>query len=331
MSWDTFKHALEGIGYVLDTPGALTRGLLSGKPGERATGRQMLESWGAVGPDKPGLDAGDAAGFLADLVVDPLNLVGGGLVKSAATKAAAVKRANAASQAMRKAGAMPAEIVEHLHPSMLENGMPKRVYHGTQEAFDKFDMAKADPHALYGKGIYTTLDPHVASEYTTKAGPYGRVNVAAKAGREKELADAYRTAYETTGLDSQMAQNAVNTLHMPHSRGTEELRRLAGPHVDETFIASKPANVRMHFLDVRNPFNADAVRGLSPEAIRQAGFDAITHEGGASMGNRAHQVMIALHPSQVYSPYVAPALRAVPNIKKRLALMAAYNASRGLR
>lgn len=68
---------LEGAGYVLDTPGSLLRGVLSGKPGERKSGRDMLEAWGALNPNTPGLDWGDVAGFGADVLVDPLNLIGG--------------------------------------------------------------------------------------------------------------------------------------------------------------------------------------------------------------------------------------------------------------
>jgi hypothetical protein len=81
--WDI----LSGAGYVLDTPGALTRGaignigdLVSGKnrtKGARATGREMLESLGILGPNREGFDAGDVVGGVADLVVDPVNVLSG--------------------------------------------------------------------------------------------------------------------------------------------------------------------------------------------------------------------------------------------------------------
>ena len=44
---------LTDIGYVLDTPGALTRGLLAGRPGERVGGREMLTEWGLTDPNDP--------------------------------------------------------------------------------------------------------------------------------------------------------------------------------------------------------------------------------------------------------------------------------------
>lgn len=75
MWYDPVLELLSGLGYVLDTPGALTRGLLSGRPGERASGRDMLESWGVLGANQEGLDWGDAAGFGAEMLVDPLNLL----------------------------------------------------------------------------------------------------------------------------------------------------------------------------------------------------------------------------------------------------------------
>jgi hypothetical protein len=68
---------LSGLGYVLDTPGSLARGVLSGRPGERVGGREMLEEWGALEENKPGLDWGDALGFGAEMLVDPLNLLAG--------------------------------------------------------------------------------------------------------------------------------------------------------------------------------------------------------------------------------------------------------------
>ena len=81
---------LAGVGAVLDTPGALVRNSLAGRnpfqglfdPEERTTGRGLLEDWGILGENQEGLDAGDLAGFGVDVVVDPVNLLGGaGLLK----------------------------------------------------------------------------------------------------------------------------------------------------------------------------------------------------------------------------------------------------------
>lgn len=99
--WDV----LSGVGYALDTPGALTRGVLAGRPGTRASGREMLEALGVLGPNQSGLDAGDVAGFGADMLVDPVNLLGGyGMWKGAQAASRAWKG--------RKAGAIADPITE---------------------------------------------------------------------------------------------------------------------------------------------------------------------------------------------------------------------------
>lgn len=84
-----FMDLMDGVGYVMDTPRALTHGAIAkvadairGKKVRdnwRESGRGMLESLGVVGKNQDGLDMGDAAGFAAEMALDPLNLVGGGI------------------------------------------------------------------------------------------------------------------------------------------------------------------------------------------------------------------------------------------------------------
>lgn len=78
---DTLLSLIESLGYALDTPGAYTRGLLSGRPGERASGRDMLRSWGI---EDPGFWGGTAAEMLAD----PLNMIPAGIIANTARKSA---------------------------------------------------------------------------------------------------------------------------------------------------------------------------------------------------------------------------------------------------
>jgi hypothetical protein len=85
------------VGTVLDTPASLVRGLLAGDPGrafgglfdpnQRLSGRDMLEKWGVLGANEEGIDAGDVGGFAAEMLTDPLNLVGAGLLKHGYRKA----------------------------------------------------------------------------------------------------------------------------------------------------------------------------------------------------------------------------------------------------
>lgn len=112
------------VGETLDKPGAALRGLLAGKPAEllnlipfsdalgitdpntRVSGRDLLEGAGILDPNTPGLDAGDVAGFGAEVLLDPLNAVsfGGKGVLTAAGKA--IRAADMAS------GAVP-RLLEH--------------------------------------------------------------------------------------------------------------------------------------------------------------------------------------------------------------------------
>ena len=73
---------LATVGHILDTPGSVVRGVLAGEPlravkgvispQERVYGRELLESWDVLGPNRKGFDWGDVAGFGASVATDPL-------------------------------------------------------------------------------------------------------------------------------------------------------------------------------------------------------------------------------------------------------------------
>lgn len=106
------------LGQTLDKPGRAARGLLTGKPSEllnlipfsdslgitspetTVSGRDMLEKWGILSPNQEGLDAGDVAGFGAEILTDPLSWSKFGT--KALTEAG--KRAKAAGQLSKTAG-----------------------------------------------------------------------------------------------------------------------------------------------------------------------------------------------------------------------------------
>lgn len=84
-------------------PGEYVKGVMAGTPGERKTGREVLESWGLAGPNQEGLDWGDVGGTAIDIFnpLEPLNLLfGGGLLKAAP----AIARGIRALPALLKAG-----------------------------------------------------------------------------------------------------------------------------------------------------------------------------------------------------------------------------------
>lgn len=74
-------NALRMLGKTLDTFGGAVRNqLTSGWQGaENPSGRDMLESWGWLDKNTPGIDWGDVAGFAAEVVTDPLTYLGFGL------------------------------------------------------------------------------------------------------------------------------------------------------------------------------------------------------------------------------------------------------------
>lgn len=95
------SSGLSAFGWLLDTPGAMVRGGLSGGLGkavsalwedseQRVTGRELARQYGLVGADDTWSNFG--GGLLAEIALDPLSYVGIGLLgrgaKTAAAKAA---------------------------------------------------------------------------------------------------------------------------------------------------------------------------------------------------------------------------------------------------
>lgn len=159
----TILGAIQGLGYAADTPGALLRGALSGRPGSRASGRDLLQAWNLVGSDKPGLDVGDALGFATELVADPLNLLGGAGALRTALAGRKVIKANKASAAMRAAGYMPEEVAALT--KFQDGGKPVRLLHGTAAPpFSQFAEDAGSGNWL-GKGVYFSKDPGAADIY----------------------------------------------------------------------------------------------------------------------------------------------------------------------
>lgn len=85
-------NAIDTLGYIADTPGAYARGALSGRLGERRSGREMLTDWGVTSAnDESRWELSDVLGALAEMVVDPTNLVGGAMLPKALGKSRALK------------------------------------------------------------------------------------------------------------------------------------------------------------------------------------------------------------------------------------------------
>lgn len=113
------REVLEGLMYGLDTPGAYTRGLLAGRPGERVSGQEMLGEWGMESPNP-------VLGILSEMTFDPLNLIPGAALAKMGKTAAKVFRGN---KALRQATSMPPRahvLPGELVPDFLEINRSRR-------------------------------------------------------------------------------------------------------------------------------------------------------------------------------------------------------------
>lgn len=181
---DALMGLLSGAGAVLDTPGSIVRNSLAGEnplkglfdPEERTSGREMLQSWGVSGENDPDkwFEGGDIAGFGAELVTDPLNLLGLGLAGKAAKGAksarlanegitaqnAGMEAANAMSQAMRAQGALPEELLPQA----------QKFYDYKPDARTPFREVPGQLDDYGADGIPRSVDE--LNEYTEGFGPY---------------------------------------------------------------------------------------------------------------------------------------------------------------
>lgn len=368
-------QALGAVGDVLDTPASILRGLVSGQPG-RALGGIMDPSQRVHGSEWTG---DPLTGMAVDIGLDPLNLIGGlGLLKG--LKAArAAKASNATREALLASGGMPEEIA-NLTKIVDKSGQPMKTFHGTGSVYDTFDMNKMAPNSLYGKGIYTTADPEMASTYAKNAGTHTHEAIAS----EQQIADAMRKHYDeaTTGIARPGPADMSNGEWMQEAKyWLNDNPSSMTPEIQGMFKSSvTPQNVRMHYVDARRPLNLDKIpaeklykklkktegrysdlphpgandeigdlaldtvdvpktagdylqelirtRGdeSTRELLKAAGFDALRHKGGVVTGGKAHKVVIALSPEQMYSPWVAPAARQVPSQSPLAAALVGHNA-----
>lgn len=84
MSWveELFGMADTGLG-AINWGGHAVRSLVSGEDplaaplqaSRQMSGRDLLEKWGWIGENQPGVDWGDAAGIAADIATDPITYV----------------------------------------------------------------------------------------------------------------------------------------------------------------------------------------------------------------------------------------------------------------
>lgn len=142
-----------------------------------------------------------------------------------------------------------------------EQGKPKQVYHGTQQEFDAFDPARANPNALYGPGAYFTENPAVAQQYAHGNAMSGRTS---------------------TGQ-----QHRTITAHLNIKRPFD-----ADWHASNLVKNPGLAKFSYEFLSDIKGGNQQAT-----DHLKKLGYDGITLMQEDQRG--PHRVWIAFHPHQV--------------------------------
>lgn len=257
-------QALEYVGGALDKPGRAVRGGLAGRPDELAAIIPFSDSLEITDPSRAvsgtdllrgagfgtGSDTADAVlGFGAEMALDPTNLIGLGLAGKTARLAGEARAANAVRDALIAKGAMPEEIAA-LTKVRTEAG-PLRTYHGTASPFGEIDPRHFDKEALYGPGYYTTADPEIASSYALDAMNGPQFQRKYLEGNRDTIAHNLETAIGERGSKwrSPEQQAHMEELFRQHLAEAEAKLAELPPHAP---------NVRTQYLDVRNPFDAEA-------------------------------------------------------------------------
>lgn len=322
-------------------------GLHDAETGQAYSGAQVANH--LTGADPEGL-WGKALGVAAEAALDPINLLGGLAVKGVRRAAAGAKEANLAREALLAKGAMPEEVA--LLTKVRNEAGPLRTYHGTPHVYDRFDPAKADPNGLFGPGYYTTQGPELASEYAVDmARP-----MESKAEEIRNLMQQQHDGIARS--EARIAAGEPSPFeHYSWQDNIDGRRRALAKFEEELAQLTPRQNVRMQHLDIRNPLNVEALshdekrriadwmgrarqsdvtsrlKGVGPDMPRmlsELGYDGLTHLPGTGSGaigsvDEAERVWIALHPEQVYAPWVAPAAREAPSASPWAAALAGYN------
>ena len=151
---------LGGVGDVLDTPGRFTRTALAGRnpfatvfdPSKGVSGRDLLQQYGMVGENQDGLDGGDIGGFLAEMALDPTNLIGGGLLARLIQKSKpnwfhATNRAGVAADTLRPSTGRALKEPKAVYFA----SSPNEAIRSTGKAADQVIPARIDPRSVIAK------------------------------------------------------------------------------------------------------------------------------------------------------------------------------------
>lgn len=357
-------NGLTGVGNVLDVPGSMVRDAIGGenpfdqllspwRGDNRLTGRDLARQWGLAGQEDT---LGNMLGGVAlEMAMDPLNIIpAAGLLRRAfqgrkiAKAARAADAANDASLALRAKGWMPEEVAAMTKIRKHGSDVPARLYHETSAPVFGARGFAADKGVgnLVGPGTYFSSEPgELLGTFARTENPrYGfalAANEAAQsAGDLSRGLPAPRTMMAF--IDSRKPFVFNEAANMSDMLMARRALPQSGKEMLQSLKSIKGATGR----PIRKEHLWAAMRdqGLSPEsitsALKSAGFDAIQKDkfaasrmledmrkiGRPSPGLDFFSETIAFDPSQIYEPFIAPALRPRPEQLRPIprSLMAAF-------
>jgi ADP-Ribosyltransferase in polyvalent proteins len=208
--------------------------------------------------------------------------------------------------------------------AVMEGGQPKRVFHGTPVAFGEPSMSQVNQEALFGPGFYFTESPKVASGYAESGGQLTRRVMVP----EQDVPQFMKLNPEAQNLGGVMGQKDLVAWTKPNVRPAylditkpfdmdvpipkNEVRRLSQ-------IADPNHNWDLAWRNATaepgGALTGEIVYGVlahnvgkyeATQALARAGYDGITHIGGARTGTPQHRVWIAFDPKQIHSAFTPP-------------------------
>jgi len=199
-------------------------------------------------------------------------------------------------------------------------GGTARMYHGTGADFPSADPFRLNPEGLYGPGYYLTSDPRVAGGAVNRTGDLvqpgyaqaDRGGIAALQAdlqdvsarlAQPDLSDRMRYMLEERRQDLNRQIDAFGPPSGPNVRAVDvpqdlNLLDVSAPadqqllaRLDEWLHPRDASTLQDRLRPIQNPSNEDVYRVLSDiegpiyanKDLAEAGFDGITHGGGARM------------------------------------------------
>lgn len=301
---------LQWVGEASDKFGRATRGLLDGKPSEllnlipfsdtmgitdpqqSVTGRQLLEDYGVLDANTEGLDAGDVAGFAAEILLDPTTYMTFGA--SALSKGGkALKNAGMLTKPMLRAGSRTTRTVGDILDATADIAARTK---GTKALEDAARAAGTTVDALRGEklgGLMGLGVPFMEPSSILGTGGIGQrlggmMDVAGEAMRHGKIPGTnYSPGQHFASLfDSQAMGNTVPELDDSVRQLYDDIEK-AGEGVRADIV--RDSNVMRH-AGMTGDRGSDALRAQM-ELGRPAGVDAATDSAVAQVSRRIKNEM----------------------------------------